>query len=392
MGGRIVPADGRGQGVAKRSTWSEPISPLQFPYKCSNCGRLQPLTFTGWKCPVCGGLLGLVDAPRFDPAQVDARAVGLWRYRHTFPLPPTVEPVSLGEGGTPLLSVTLSERTVFFKHEGLNPTGSFKDRGMAVLFAALKHVGVRSALEDSSGNAGAAFAGYAARAGIRARVFVPASAAGPKRKQIEAYGAELIAIEGSRSQVTEAARAEAEAGGVYGSHIFNPLGLAGNATCAYEVVEQLGHAPEAVVLPVGHGTLLLGLHLGFTALRAAGLIERLPRLIGVQAMPCAPLWACYTYGREGLGWVTEGQTVAEGIRVLNPVRGDAVLAAVGESGGAILAVDEGAILPGRDALARLGFYVEPTCGVVWEALPGVLAQTSGDVVVILTGTGLKSAV
>jgi threonine synthase len=281
---------------------------------------------------------------------------------------------------------------VFFKHEGQNPTGSFKDRGMAVLFAALRHAGVRAALEDSSGNAGAAFAGYAARAGIQARVFVPASASGPKRKQIEAYGAELIAIEGSRSQVAEAARAEAENGAVYGSHVFNPLGLAGNATCAFEIFEQLGRAPEAVVVPVGHGTLLLGLQRGFKALQAAGLIERLPKLFGVQALPCAPLWAFHTYGREGLGWVTEGQTMAEGIRVLNPVRGDFVALAVRESGGAFLAVEEDSILPGRDALARLGLYVEPTCGVIWAALPDGLAQTPGDVVVILTGTGLKSAV
>lgn len=340
---------------------------------------------------MCGGLLGLADVPVFDPARVDARAPGVWRYRHAFPLLTDVEPVSLGEGGTPLLAVTFQQRTVFFKHEGQNPTGSFKDRGMAVLFAALRHAGVGAALEDSSGNAGAAFAGYAARAGIAARVFVPASTSGPKRRQIEAYGAELIAVEGSRAQVAEAARAAAEAGGVYGSHVFNPLGLAGNATCAFEICEQLGRAPEAVLLPVGHGTLLLGLHRGFQALRAAGLIERLPKLIGVQALPCAPLWAVHTSGREGLGWVTEGQTVAEGIRVLNPVRGDAVLAAVRESGGAILAVDEEAILPGRNALARLGFYVEPTCGVVWAALPDVLAKISGDVVVILTGTGLKSA-
>lgn len=367
------------------------LSNLHSPYKCLNCGRLQPLAFTGWKCPVCGGLLGLADAPVFDPARVDARAPGIWRYRHTFPLPPDLEPLSLGEGGTPLLAVTFQQRKVFFKHEGQNPTGSFKDRGMAVLFAVLKHVGVRAALENSSGNAGAAFAGYAARAGIAARVFVPASASGPKRRQIEAYGAELVAIEGSRAQVAKAARAEAEAGGVYGSHVFNPLGLAGNATCAFEIFEQLGRAPEAVLLPVGHGTLLLGLHRGFKALYVAGRIERLPKLIGVQAMPCAPLWAVHTYGREGLGWVTEGQTVAEGIRVLYPVRGDFVMSAVSESGGALLAVEEETILPGRDALARLGFYVEPTCGVVWAALPEVLANTSGDVVVILTGTGLKSA-
>jgi threonine synthase len=277
-------------------------------------------------------------------------------------------------------------RVVHFKMEGLNPTGSFKDRGMAVMFTALKAAGVAEALEDSSGNAGAAFAGYAARAGIRARVFAPAAASGPKRAQIEAYGAELIPVEGPRSKATEAAQAAAAQGAYYASHVYNPLGLAGNATAAFEIWEQLGHAPENILIPVGHGTLLLGLHRGFKALKEAKLIERLPRLIAVQAMACAPIWAAHQYGREGLGWVTEGETLAEGIRVLHPVRGDAVLAAIAETGGAALAFDDDAIRAGREALSRLGLYAEPTCGVVWEALK----QVTGEVVVMMTGNGLKS--
>jgi threonine synthase len=363
------------------------ISNLQSVYKCSNCGRAQPLDFTGWKCPVCGGLLALAEPAVFNPQQVDTRAIGIWRYRHTFPLPAEVEPVTLGEGNTPLVPVEVNGRTIYFKHEGLNPTGSFKDRGMAVMCAALKAMGVKDAIEDSSGNAGASFAGYAARAGIRAQVFVPASASGPKRRQIETYGAQVVAVDGPRSKAAEAARAAAESGVYYASHVYNPLGLAGNATAAYEIWEQLGRAPEHIVLPVGHGSLLLGLQRGFKALKEAGLIERLPRLIAVQAIACAPLWAAHTYGREGLHWVTEGDTVAEGIRVLQPLRGDFVLAAIRESGGTVLAVDEPAILPGRDALARLGLYVEPTASIVWEALK----QVPGEAVVILTATGLKSA-
>ncbi len=356
------------------------------PFQCSNCGRTQSLDFPGWKCPVCGSLLNLSQPASFDPQQVDTRAIGIWRYRHTFPLPDDVEPVTLGEGNTPLVPINLDGRTVYFKHEGLNPTGSFKDRGMAVMFAALKAVGVKEAIEDSSGNAGASFAGYAARAGLRARVFVPAAASGPKRKQIEMYGAEIVAVDGPRSKAAEAALAAAESGAYYASHVYNPLGLAGNATAAYEIWEQLGHAPEHIVLPVGHGSLLLGLHRGFQALKEANLIDRLPKLIGVQAMACAPLWAVHNYGGQGLQWVTEGETVAEGIKVFRPLRGDFVLAAIRESGGSVLAVEEDAILPGRNALARLGLYVEPTCGVVWEALK----QVAGEVVVILTATGLKS--
>jgi threonine synthase len=346
---------------------------------------LYPLNTPQWKCPTCGGLFNLSAPAVFDSAQVDEQVRGIWRYRHTFPLPPEAEPVTLGEGDTPLVPINVEGRTVHFKLEGLNPTGSFKDRGMAVMFTGLKAVGIEAALEDSSGNAGAAFAGYAARAGVRAQVFVPASAAGPKRQQIEAYGAELFPIEGPRSKASEAAQ-QAARGVYYGSHIYNPLGLAGNATAAFEIWHQLGHAPENIILPVGHGTLLLGLQRGFKALRAAQLIDHLPRLIAVQALACAPLWAVQQQGREGLGWVTEGQTLAEGIRVIHPVRGDAVLQALAETGGRVLAVDEASIHHGRHALARLGLYAEPTCGVVWEAI----GQVPGEVVVILTGNGLKS--
>jgi threonine synthase len=165
----------------------------------------------------------------------------------------------------------------------------------------------------------------------------------------------------------------------------------GNATAAYEIAEQLGRDPGTIILPLGHGTLLLGLHRGFKALRAAGLIERLPRLVGVQAMACAPIWAVHRYGRDGLAWVTEGETAAEGVRVVRPLRGDAVLAAIAESGGDVLAFEDAEILAGHNALARMGFYVEATAALVWPALKQVLkAETAGTVIAVLTGSGLKN--
>ena len=363
-------------------------------FKCTNCGRTQPLSFTGYRCPTCTGLLGLSEPPVFDSARVDASAPGIWRYRDTFDLPAEAPTITLGEGNTPLIPVDLDGRTIHVKHEGLNPTGAFKDRGMAVVFSWLRLLGVSEAIEDSSGNAGAAFAAYAACAGVKARVFVPAGAAGAKRKQIEAHGAELVAIDGPRSKAAEAAHAAADAprsaalpGVVYASHVFNPLGLLGNATCAYEIVAQLGRAPDAVVLPVGHGTLLLGLALGFEALRAAGAIAAVPRLIGVQAMNCAPLWAAARYGRAGLAWVSEGETIAEGIRVVQPLRGDAVLAAITASGGSLYAIEEEKIRPAHAAMARRGLFVEATSAILWP----VVAETPGDVVAVLTGHGLKTA-
>jgi len=174
------------------------------------------------------------------------------------------------------------------------------------------------------------------------------------------------------------------------SHAYLPFNLPGYATLAYELVEQLGEAPGSLILPVGQGGLLLGAWRGFTALKQSGVIDRIPILVGVQARQCAPLWAISRYGLAGAGWIAEGPTLAEGIRVVHPLRGDAVLQAVAESGGHFLAVDEAQISTGREALARLGFFVEPTSAVVWDALTQSAGILPDPLVVVLTGSGFKS--
>ena len=230
-----------------------------WPFCCSNCGREYPSQGFPYRCPTCGGHFDLVDDLRYEPGS----GRGLERYQTSFPLPPGTRLTSLGEGGTPLLEENLAERTLYLKCEHLNPTGSFKDRGTAVLVSALKAAGVEQAVEDSSGNAGASFAAYASRAGISARVYIPEYASGPKRSQIEAYGAELVPIVGSRSATTEAALRAVDGGLVYASHAHMPHFMAGMATIAFEIAEALGRAPGTMVVPVGQGTLLLGAYLGF---------------------------------------------------------------------------------------------------------------------------------
>jgi threonine synthase len=327
----------------------------------------------------------------YVPAQVEPNLPGIWRYRHTFGLPEGAHVVSLGEGNTPLVRDEIAGRPVWFKLEYLNPTGSFKDRGSAAITGFLLARGAGAVVEDSSGNAGASLGAYVARAGIQARLFVPASASGPKTAQIEAYGAELVRVPGPRSNAAEAARQAAAEGAVYASHAYLPFNLPGYATLAFELVEQLGAVPGTVLAPIGQGGLLLGLFRGFQALQEAGIASRLPALVGVQARVCAPLWALATYGPAGLMWISEGETLAEGVRVLHPLRGDAVIRAVQDSQGRILAVDEAEILPGRDELARRGFYVEPTSALVWSALSSLPADTPAPVVAILTGSGFKSS-
>ena len=361
---------------------------------CTSCGQPYPQSGGPYHCLTCGGLFDY-DIPLFyDASRIEPGKPGLWRYHYSLGLPENAPVISLGEGNTPLVEGEALGRKVYFKCEYQNPTASFKDRGSAVLTSFLKSREVGIAAEDSSGNAGASFAAYAARAGIQARIFIPEAASGPKRAQIEAYGAQIERVPGPRSNATSAViqALEQDSALAYGSHSYLPINIPGYATTAYEIVEQLGQDPGCVILPAGQGGFLLGIGRGFEAMLQAKVIRQMPRLIGVQARACAPLWALFSYGPAGLGWVTEGQTLAEGVRVSRPLRGDTVLAFLKAHQGQLLAVDEEKILPARDELAHRGFYVEPTSAIVWEAL----AQLSGDlpdpVILVLTGSGLKSSI
>ena len=358
--------------------------------QCSRCARSWPLDPTRWRCD-CGGVLEIVGAPSFDPARVDERDYTLWRYRAALSLPDDATTVTLGEGWTPLVAAEWDGQPVYLKAEYLNPTGSFKDRGAAVLVTALKAAGVRKVVEDSSGNAGTALAAYAARVGLSATVYVPAHASPVKQAQIAAYGAEVVAVPGPRSEAARAVRRALEEGAVYASHVYSPLYPQGMKTVAFELWEQLGgRAPESVVVPLGHGGLLLGLHAGFSELLAAGLIERLPRLSGVQAQPCAPLARAWERGASDVEPVEEGETVAEGVRIAAPPWGRAVLAAVRESNGAVLALPDEETMMAQRKLAHQGFYVEPTSALAVAALNHLRDRLGGTPVVVLTGSGFKS--
>lgn len=361
-----------------------------WPIFCAQCGSRFPLEGFPYRCPECGGLYEIADgAITYRSGDGESEALGIGRFRDGLPLPPWAPFVSLGEGETPLVPFRMDGREVHFKCEYLNPTGSFKDRGSAILTSALAGAGIHEAVEDSSGNAGASFAAYAARAGIRASIYVPEYAAGPKRMQIAGYGAEVIPVPGHRAAAADAVRRAAGEGRVYASHAFLPHVQAGMATLAFELREQLGRAPGTVILPVGQGTLFLGVHAGFRALLESGEIEVMPRLIGVQARACAPIWAVQASGAAGLVMVREGETIAEGVRIARPLRGDTILAILKSDAGRMIAAEEAEILRGRAALGHEGFFVEPTSALVWPALQAILRECEEPIVAILTGSGLK---
>ena len=356
---------------------------------CGNCGSAYPTGGSPYHCSACGGLYDFIGGFQFDPNLINHSQPGIWRFRHTFGFPSDLVPVSLGEGDTPLVWSDVLGRRIAFKCEFLNPSGSFKDRGSSVIAAWLRAHDVKEAVEDSSGNAGASFAAYAARAGIKARIYMPESASGQKRRQIETYGAELVSIAGSRSDVTSAVLKVADSGIAYASHAHLPFNLPGYATAAYEIFEQVGKMPGAVVVPAGQGGLLLGLARGFDALRKTYKLATVPRMIGVQVRACAPLYALLAAKNEQAALPTENETLAEGVRVRNPLRERAVLSAILASDGFIFVVEEQEILPARDALARLGFYIEPTSAIALAALIQTVDNLHDPIVVILTGSGLK---
>jgi len=317
----------------------------------------------------------------------------LWRYAAALALrgPPRV---SLGEGWTPLALREWQSAKIHFKLESQMPTGSFKDRGTAVMINHLLEVGVGPIHEDSSGNAGASLATYAAAAGVRCRIYVPAAAPRGKLVQIAAAGADLCAILGTRQDVAEAALAAAGES-FYASHNRQPFFIEGTKTLAFELWEQLGfRVPDNILVPTGYGSNILGLERGFDELERSGEIIARPRLFAVQAANCAAFAAAWAAGEDRFVPFAAKPTVADGIAAPKPVRIAEVLRALRRSKGGVVAVAEEEIAPALAALGRLGLFVEPTAATAAAALTRLLAdRTIGagqTTVVVLTGSGLKA--
>ncbi|MGZ4182772.1 MAG: pyridoxal-phosphate dependent enzyme [Solirubrobacteraceae bacterium] len=376
--------------------------------ECTACGRTaEP---TQWRCE-CAGPLELPEIPAAalrDLPPSTAHDPGLWRYRDCIPVAGDIAAaLSLGEGATPLIGAGEQLAGVSIKVDYLFPTLSFKDRGAVVLVASAVQRGASALVADSSGNAGSAIAAYAARADLPCTVFVPERTSVGKQRQIRAYGAQVVLVQGDRTATTEAAIDAVNAtGAMYASHIYDPYFLQGTKTYAFELWEQLATVPEALILPVGNGTLLLGAARGFRELRAAGLIDGGPALIAVQSERCAPLARAWAAGATEPEPIEALQTVAEGIAIPRPPRGAQILAAVRASGGCIVEVPEAAVAPAQAELAGRGLFVEPTAALTWAAallsreLEDVAALgdawdrarelAARSVVVPLCGSGLKS--
>ena len=337
--------------------------------------------------------LMITPLPGIGRGDIGSGTRSLWRYAASFPVP-VENPVSMGEGCTPLVERRWSGGRALFKLEWFSPTGSFKDRGASVMISILRQQGVTRLLEDSSGNGGAAIAAYAAAGGIKAKILVPAYTRPEKSVQMRAYGAEVELIPGTRQDTADEAERQAERM-FYASHNWHALFLQGTKTLAYELWEDFGfRAPDNVLIPTGAGSNVLGCDIGFGELLRCGEIERLPRLFAVQPENCAPLCASFAAGAEDFVPVETLPTIAEGTAIAKPVRAREVLAAIRRSGGAAVSVSEEEIVEAMNDLARSGLYVEPTSASAAAALSVLLRRgvirPEETTVVVLTGTGLKA--
>jgi threonine synthase len=362
-------------------------------YRCPGCGHIWSADRPLWRCE-CGSHLNLTPGRGLARGAIAAHEASLWRYAAALALrdPPRI---SLGEGWTPLVTRDWCGVKAHFKLESQMPTGSFKDRGTAVMINHLLEVGVGPIHEDSSGNAGASIATYAAAAGIPCRIYVPASAPRGKLVQIAASGADVRAIPGSRQAVTEAALG-ASGDSFYASHNWHPYFIEGTKTLAFELWEQLGfRTPDNILVPTGYGSNILGLERGFDELERSGEIAARPRLFAVQAANCAAFAAAWEAGEDRFVEFAALPTIADGIATPKPVRIAEVLGALRRSKGSVVAVGEDEIAPALSALGRLGLFVEPTATTGAAALTRLLGdgtiRPDQTTIVVLTGTGLKAA-
>jgi threonine synthase len=365
---------------------------MHVEYIDPRSGATFPLDQPRW-CGVDQAPLLLTPLTGMTRAGIDRGIRSLWRYRAAFPLA-VDDPISLGEGCTPLVPRTVAGVRVLLKCEWFNPTSSFKDRGASVMLSLLRAQGVTHVLEDSSGNGGAAVSAYAAAGGMAATIMAPASTSPAKTVQMRAHGAAVELIPGSRQDTADAAVARS-ASVFYASHNWHPFFLHGTKTLAYELWEDLGfRAPDNVIVPCGAGSNVLGCEIGFSELLRVGEIDSLPRIFAAQPANCSPIAAAFLAGSDEAVETTISPTMAEGTAIARPVRMREVLGALRETRGGAVTLTEKEIAEATLDLARVGIYVEPTSAQVAAAF-GKLLETGTvtpeqTTVLVMTGTGIKA--
>ena len=375
--------------------------------ECSYCGKIFDIESLHTVCPECGKpLLARYDLESAKKSarkdDLVGRVASLWRYRELLPVQKNENIVSLGEGYTPLVHATRSGArlcmdNLFIKDEGLNPTGSFKARGLCMAISRAKELGVAEVVIPSAGNAAGAMSAYAARAGMVAHIFIPSDVPLPFRMECAAYGADVHLIDGLITDCGREAHAEAEKNGWFDvSTLKEPYRVEGKKTMGYELAENFDWTlPDVVIYPTGGGTGLIGMWKAFAEMRELGWIDsKLPRMVSVQAEGCAPIPRALAAGEEFASPWEDAHTVAAGLRVPQAIGDFLILRAIRESNGTAIAVSDDTLIASQHAMAtEEGIFACPEGGATLAALEALLDRgaIARDEAVVLfnTGTGLK---
>ncbi|SFI09620.1 L-threonine synthase [Tindallia magadiensis] len=358
---------------------------------CYQCDRKVPADTLKPTC-ICGGLWNInYRPPKFHPSLIDTQCWNIFRYRAFMPLEgETWQQISLGEGMTPIISLN---ENVKMKMDYFMPTLSFKDRGAAVMIAHAKKIGIESVVQDSSGNAGNSVAAYSGKAGIACEIFVPEGTSQQKISMIQSHGAKVQIVPGNRDQCADMCRKKVkEAEMYYASHVYNPFFFEGTKTYIYEVYEQLGRIPATIFIPLGNGTLFIGVVKALEEFIESKTIKEMPKIIAVQSENCAPIYrATITKEKEAV-LLNPMPTLAEGIAIGAPMRGKEILDSIDRHKIQVVTAPEHQILEARNNLAKKGIYVEHTTAATYAAYLKYIEMNGPlkDCLIPMCGAGLKS--
>ncbi|BDB97754.1 threonine synthase [Saccharolobus caldissimus] len=362
--------------------------------KCLSCGYETPIDQHTILCPKCGGLLEIIIEPPKDFSLSKLKGRGVWRYKDLIP-GYYKSIISINEGNTPLIKSANINKQLYFKFEGLNPTGSFKDRGMTVAVSSAVSLNYKTVIAASTGNTAASAAAYAARAGIKSFIVLPkGKVALGKLAQSVLYGAIILEVDGSFDVAMEAVmRLYRDLKIVYPLNSFNPWRLEGQKTIAFEIMEDIG-VPENVIVPVGNAGNIYAIWKGFNELLKIGIIDKVPRMIGVQAEGASPIANAIIKGKNEPDFIENPDTVATAIRIGRPVNWQKAMKAIKESKGTAIVVSDSEILEAQKTLARKeGIGAEPASAAAlagyFKAINYGIIDKDEKTVLILTGHSLK---
>ena len=384
------------------------ISSYLVHLKCSGCGKEYAHQELHTFCPLCQSpLLSIYDLKsargQVDRDEISARPKGMWRWSELLPVLDEKNRIFLGEGDTPLLLLPrlqsgLGLSNLYVKDESANPTGSFKARGLAAAVSKARELGVEKVIIPTAGNAGGAMAAYAARAGLRAHIFMPKDTPFANIEESRMAGAEVVLVDGLISDAAGMAGEKARAEGWFDVSTFKePYRVEGKKVMGYELAEAFGwQLPDVIIYPTGGGTGLVGMWKAFAELEELGWLEntKRPRMVSVQAEGCAPVVKAFDQGASFCDFWTNAQTIASGLRVPKSFADHLILQDIYDSLGTAIAVSDKSILEEQKHLARQeGIFAAPEGAATLAALKALIDQgwvkPDERIVLFNTGSGLK---